>query len=152
MTSENRFLTTHVGSLPRPGDLIEMFSDGVDDDANGYTDDICGWDFYKNDNNPYDDTRYGHGTGEAKDSTAEANNGDGDPGVCPLCRFVPLRVGDSFIADVNAFGKAVIYAAGHENEGTLFKGPRSIDESSAPSCINGPVRPAPQDGLREAPG
>jgi hypothetical protein len=25
-------------------------------------------------------------------------------------------------------GKAVVYAAGHENEGTLFKGPRSIDE------------------------
>jgi hypothetical protein len=25
-------------------------------------------------------------------------------------------------------GQATIYAAGHENEGTLFKGPRSIDE------------------------
>jgi hypothetical protein len=25
-------------------------------------------------------------------------------------------------------GQAVVYAAGHENEGTLFKGPRSIDE------------------------
>jgi hypothetical protein len=25
-------------------------------------------------------------------------------------------------------GQAVIYAAGHENEGTLFKGSRSIDE------------------------
>ena len=25
-------------------------------------------------------------------------------------------------------GQAVIYAAGHEKEGTLFKGPRSIDE------------------------
>jgi hypothetical protein len=25
-------------------------------------------------------------------------------------------------------GQALIYAAGHENEGTLFKGPRSIDE------------------------
>jgi hypothetical protein len=25
-------------------------------------------------------------------------------------------------------GQAVIYAAGHEREGTLFKGPRSIDE------------------------
>ena len=48
-----------------PGDLIAMFSDGVDDDANGYTDDIAGWDFFKNDNDPYDDTRYGHGTGEA---------------------------------------------------------------------------------------
>ncbi len=94
-----------------PGDIIGMFSDNVDDDANGYTDDICGWDFFKNDNDPYDDTRYGHGTGEARDSAAEANNGDGDPGVCPLCRFIPLRVGDSFIADVNDFGKAVIYAA-----------------------------------------
>jgi hypothetical protein len=94
-----------------PGDLIILFSDGVDDDANGYTDDISGWDFYKNDNDPYDDTRYGHGTGEAKDSTAEANNQDGDPGVCPGCRFVPLRVGDSFIGDANDFGKAVIYAA-----------------------------------------
>lgn len=94
-----------------PGDLILMFSDGVDDDANGYTDDICGWDFFKNDNDPYDDTRYGHGTGEARDSTAEANNGEGDPGVCPGCRFVPMRVGDSFIGDANDFAKAVIYAA-----------------------------------------
>lgn len=25
-------------------------------------------------------------------------------------------------------GQAVIYAPGHENDGTLFKGPRSIDE------------------------
>jgi len=94
-----------------PGDIILMFSDGVDDDANGYTDDICGWDFFKNDNDPYDDTRYGHGTGEARDSAAEANNGAGEPGVCPGCTFIPLRVGDSFIGDANDFAKAVIYAA-----------------------------------------
>ena len=94
-----------------PGDLIAMFSDGVDDDANGYTDDIAGWDFFKNDNDPYDDTRYGHGTGEAIDSSAEANNKDGEPGVCPKCRFIPLRVGNSFIADSNDFAKAVIYGA-----------------------------------------
>jgi MYXO-CTERM domain-containing protein len=93
------------------GDLILLFSDGVDDDANGYTDDISGWDFFKNDNDPYDDTRYGHGTGEARDSTAEANNGSGEPGVCPGCRFIPLRVGDSFIGDANDFAKAVVYAA-----------------------------------------
>jgi hypothetical protein len=92
------------------GDLIQLFSDGVDDDANGYTDDISGWDFYKNDNDPYDDTRYGHGTGEAKDSNAEGNNALGSIGGCPRCRFVPMRVGDSFIADANDFGKAVIYA------------------------------------------
>ena len=94
-----------------PGDLIAMFSDGVDDDANGYKDDIAGWDFFKNDNDPYDDTRYGHGTGEAEDSAGEANNGIGDPGVCPACTFIPLRVGNSFIADSNDFAKAVIYGA-----------------------------------------
>jgi hypothetical protein len=92
-----------------PGDLIELFSDGKDDDANGYVDDISGWDFFKHDNNPYDDTRYGHGTGEARDSSGEGNNGKGSIGVCPLCRFIPLRVADSYVADSNAYGKAVIY-------------------------------------------
>lgn len=92
------------------GDLILNFSDGIDDDTNGYTDDISGWDFFKDDNDPYDDTRYGHGTGEARDSTAATNNGMGDAGICPKCRFVPLRAGDSFIADANDFAQAVIYA------------------------------------------
>ena len=53
-----------------PGDLIALASDGVDDDGNGYIDDISGWDFMWNDNDPYDDTEYGHGTGEAMDSAA----------------------------------------------------------------------------------
>ncbi len=96
------------------GDLILNFSDGVDDDGNGYVDDIAGWDFMKDDNDPYDDTRYGHGTGEARDSTAATNNMKGDAGVCPKCRFVPTRVGDSFITDVTSFGKAVVYAADND--------------------------------------
>jgi MYXO-CTERM domain-containing protein len=91
------------------GDLILHYSDGVDDDGNGYVDDIAGWDFMKDDNNPYDDTRYGHGTGEAEDSTAAANNGIGGAGVCPRCRFIPTRAGDSFITDVTDFGKAIAY-------------------------------------------
>ncbi len=92
------------------GDLIQNFSDGVDDDNNGYVDDISGWDFMKDDNDPYDDTHYGHGTGEANDSTAEGNNGMGGIGGCHKCRFIAMRVGDSFIADANAFGQAVVYA------------------------------------------
>jgi MYXO-CTERM domain-containing protein len=103
----------HNGKLDA-GDLILNFEDGVDDDGNGYVDDISGWDFMKDDNDPYDDTRYGHGTGEAKDSTAATNNGIGDAGVCPLCRFLPARAGDSFITDVTSFGKAVIYAADND--------------------------------------
>jgi MYXO-CTERM domain-containing protein len=96
------------------GDLILNFSDGVDDDANGYVDDISGWDFMKDDNDPYDDTRYGHGTGEAGDSVAATNNMRGEAGVCPKCRFIPTRVGDSFITDVSIFGKAVVYAADND--------------------------------------
>ncbi len=93
------------------GDLIQLFSDGVDDN-NGYKDDISGWDFYKNDNDPYDDTRYGHGTGEMQDSAAAGNgNGQGDIGVCPDCRVMMLRTGESFIADASDFAKGVVYAA-----------------------------------------
>ncbi|GIK77928.1 MAG: hypothetical protein BroJett022_16180 [Actinomycetes bacterium] len=93
-----------------PQDLLIAFSDGVDDDGNGYVDDLVGWDFLDDDNDPFDDVQYGHGSGEARDSTAEADNG-GEVGSCPNCMSVHLRVGDSFIADGNRFGAAVTYAA-----------------------------------------
>jgi hypothetical protein len=93
-----------------PQDLIKVFSDGKDGDGNGYVDDISGWDFFRNDNDAYDDTRYGHGTGEASDSTAEGNNGRGSLGICPECTHLPCRVADSFLADANDFAAAVIFA------------------------------------------
>ena len=89
-----------------PQDVMIAFSDGKDDDSNGFVDDIAGWDFLDDDNDPFDDVQYGHGTGEARDSNAEADNG-GDLGTCPNCKVVPLRVGDSFVADVNSFAQAV---------------------------------------------
>ncbi|MFQ5740668.1 MAG: S8 family serine peptidase [Acidobacteriota bacterium] len=91
-------------------DLIREFSDGADDDGNGYTDDIAGWDFYEDDNDPDDDVDFGHGTGEGEDSVAEANNGSGMPGVAPSSLFLPLRVADSFIAVGSDFAQAVVYA------------------------------------------
>ncbi len=93
-----------------PGDLIAMCSDGVDDDKNGYMDDISGWDAMWHDNDPYDDTRYGHGTGESRDSGAAGNDGKGDIGVCPECTIMNVRAGDSFVVDVNDFAQAVIFA------------------------------------------
>ena len=92
------------------GDLIQIFSDQVDDDANGYVDDISGWDFFKHDNDPADDTRYGHGTGEANDAAAQANNSGSRIGVCPDCMVMPVRVSDSFIADSNHFAQGAIFA------------------------------------------
>ncbi len=92
-----------------PEDLIIAFSDGTDADGNGFVDDIAGWDFVDDDNDPFDDVQYGHGTGEAKDSSSEGDNG-GQLGSCPNCTVLPLRVGESFIADVNRFAAAVLYA------------------------------------------
>jgi len=85
-------------------------SDGVDDDSNGYVDDICGWDFFWNDNDAGDDSDFGHGNKEAKWSLAEANNGIDRIGICPRCSLLPVRVGDSFIVDVNQFAEGVIFA------------------------------------------
>jgi subtilase family protein/VCBS repeat protein len=92
-----------------PEDVIIAFSDGTDADGNGFIDDIAGWDFLDNDNDPLDDVAYGHGTGEAQDSSSEANNG-GQTGTCPNCMVLPLRVGDSFVADVDNFAQATLYA------------------------------------------
>ncbi len=94
-----------------PEDLIldPAYNNGVDDDGDGYVDDISGWDFLYGDNDPLDTVDYGHGTGEAQDSTA-AENGQGDVGTCPNCRFLPVRVGDSFIADGGRFAAGVLFA------------------------------------------
>jgi hypothetical protein len=92
-----------------PQDILIAFSNGDDADSNGYVDDIVGWDFLDDDNDPFDDVQYGHGTGEAEGSSGEADNGS-TIGSCPNCMVIHMRVGDSFIADVNRFAEAVIYA------------------------------------------
>ena len=93
-----------------PEDLIFIFSDGADADDNGYVDDISGWDFFEDDNDPLDEVRYGHGSGESRDSGAEANNGTGGVGTCPNCLLLEVRVGDSFVTEVNHFAQGVVFA------------------------------------------
>jgi hypothetical protein len=53
--------------------------DGVDDDGNGYVDDIRGWDFVAEDRNPRDES--GHGTHVAGTIGARGDNGIGVTGV-----------------------------------------------------------------------
>ena len=97
--------------MPDPEDLLlsPYFADGVDDDANGFIDDISGWDFQDDDNNPNDDVDNGHGTGQALDAVAPMN-GVTDVGFCPRCQFLPLRVADSFLADASKFAAGVLFA------------------------------------------
>jgi subtilisin family serine protease len=57
----------------------ETAGNGIDDDGNGFIDDIHGWDFVNNDNDPMDDN--GHGTHVAGTIGAVGNNGVGVVGV-----------------------------------------------------------------------
>jgi hypothetical protein len=107
---DTRVTDLNGNTIIDPEDLIFRFSDGVDQGSNGYVDDFVGWDAYEDDNDPFDDVHYGHGTGQAGDSTAEADNGSGTPGTCPNCMVMPIRVGDSFVADVNDFAQGAVYA------------------------------------------
>ena len=91
-----------------PEDLILAFSDGVDHDHNGFASDIAGWNFVDNNNDPFDDVQYGHGTGEAEGSSGEANTTQ-NLGTCPDCEVMPLRVGESFVTDDNRFAQAALY-------------------------------------------
>ena len=131
------FCCTNATSVLTPEDLIEVFScyddaagtpvgqfvsisatgprvcsngaQTTDNDGNGFAHDIAGWNFMEHTNDPFDEPHYSHGSGEARDSNGEAN-APVPLGTCPDCMVIPLKVGDSFIADVNDFAQAVLYA------------------------------------------
>jgi subtilisin family serine protease len=77
-------LDTNIWSNPG-----EIPGNGIDDDGNGYVDDVRGWDFYSGDNNPDDSD--GHGTHTAGTIGAEGNDGEGVAGVLWDCQIMPLR-------------------------------------------------------------
>jgi serine protease len=84
------------------GDLLSPTSvGGWEDGANGrsnandrYTDDIVGWDFAENDNDPFDDGTLngGHGTHTAGIIGATGNNGVGISGVVQKASMMVVRI------------------------------------------------------------
>ena len=67
----------------------EVPNNGIDDDANGFIDDVRGWDFYNNDNDPFDD--HGHGTHVSGTIGGVGNNGIGVAGVNWNVKIMPLK-------------------------------------------------------------
>jgi subtilisin family serine protease len=87
----------------------ETAANGIDDDGNGYVDDIDGYDFLRNDPSPQDNT-VGHGSHVAGIAAAAANNSIGGAGVCPACRLMILRAGDDGGFPLDATLEAIVYA------------------------------------------
>lgn len=67
----------------------EIPGNGIDDERDGYIDDVRGYDFYNNDGDPIDDN--GHGTHTAGTIGALGNNGVGVTGVNWQCSIMPLK-------------------------------------------------------------
>ncbi len=90
-----------------PGEIPE---NGVDDDNNGFVDDVDGWNFVNNDNNPSDDN--GHGTQVAGVAVAETNNNLGVAGTCWGCLLMPVKVMSAGgVANYSDIAAAIQYAA-----------------------------------------
>lgn len=66
-------------------------ADGVDNDGNGFIDDIHGWDFYNDDNSVYDAGGDSHGTHVAGTIGAVGGNGAGVAGVNWNVTMIPAK-------------------------------------------------------------
>ncbi len=90
----------------------QLGTPGVDDDSNGFVDDVHGWDFAGHDKNPSpgNGLENSHGTHVAGIIAAEQNNSLGVSGVCPDCQIMALRFGSASGLSLGAEIAAIHYA------------------------------------------
>jgi subtilisin family serine protease len=120
----------------------EIADNGVDDDQNGYIDDVRGWDFAYGDKDPRD--LYGHGTHVAGTIAAVGNNSLGVIGVAPEALILPAKgLGDTGSGFSSQLAQAIVYAA--------VNGADVINNSwgCASTC---PSNPVAEDAVRTATG
>jgi hypothetical protein len=88
----------------------EIPDNGVDDDGNGFVDDIIGWDFMNKDNKPWDND--GHGTFVSGMIAATHNNGTGIDGINPNARVMVLKALNNFGRTRASYvAQAIVYGA-----------------------------------------
>ncbi|MBU0676862.1 MAG: S8 family serine peptidase [Verrucomicrobia bacterium] len=108
--------TNHPDLAPNvwinPGEIPD---DNIDNDSNGYVDDVSGWEFYHGTNRVMpDDPNEPHGTAVAGLAAARGDNSLGVCGSCPRCGLLPVKVYDgNDIATDTQLADALAYASKH---------------------------------------
>jgi subtilisin family serine protease len=120
-----------------PGEIPD---NGIDDDANGYVDDLAGWDMANDDNDATDGA--GHGTHVAGTIAAQDDNGAGVVGVAPDARIMAIKgLSDGGSGSIFDLAQSLLYAAAN--------GADVINNSWG--CTNGcPPTPVIEDAVAAA--
>ena len=121
----------------------EIAGNGIDDDANGYIDDVRGWDFVQNDAEPLDFD--GHGTHVAGTIGAEGNNAKGITGVNWDVAIMPVRGLDAYGDGTNSgLAQAIAYACANgahvTNNSWGGSGASQLLYDAFAACIGGTAR------------
>jgi subtilisin family serine protease/predicted enzyme related to lactoylglutathione lyase len=88
----------------------ETPENGIDDDANGFIDDVHGWNFVGHNNAPVDGN--GHGTHVSGTIAAVGENGRGVIGLAYKAKIMPLKgMDDNGVGNIVDLANALMYAA-----------------------------------------
>jgi subtilisin family serine protease len=86
------YMYTHEDLAANAGkNPYEISGNGIDDDGNGYKDDVYGWDFDGNNNTVFDGIADDHGTHVAGTIGAVGGNGKGVAGICWNVRLLDAK-------------------------------------------------------------
>ena len=118
----------YVNGQLTPEDLIVAFGDCAinrrthlivlcrrghhyDNDGNGYANDIAGWNFSRNNNDPAtEDSAYNHSDQESAQAVAQTNNGILGAGICPHCTLLFVKAGDEALDRTDRIAQAIYFA------------------------------------------
>lgn len=99
----------NAGEIGTDASGNDKSTNGMDDDGNGYMDDLQGWNMVSGNKNINDDN--GHGTHLAGIIAASVNNAVGIAGVAPNARILPVKVLDGTgYGDYARVAEGIIYA------------------------------------------
>ena len=96
----------------------EIPGDGIDNDGNGWVDDVAGWNFVANNNQSSYTAADPHGTAVAGVAAARGNNGLGVAGAAYNSSVLSARIFDSdSVASDAGIAEAIYYMAGRTRDG-----------------------------------